>query len=220
MTTPPMTTPTMTAPGGPAPTPRPGVAGPVADIYAGFWRRVFAYLIDSALLVLASSMVMTLATAHPTGSVGALVIMDAVWTLIVLFLSALYPILMECSPLQATVGKLVAGIKVTDLQGARISFGRSFWRTSAHILSELTLGIGLVMCVFTRYRQCLHDRLAGTLVVRRQYSPAEIATAGPAREVGVAAITLIVVGVLLVAMFGLGVLAGILVPLYQGYVLG
>ncbi|MBV8740688.1 MAG: RDD family protein [Sinobacteraceae bacterium] len=210
----------MTAPSVPAPTPQPRTAGPGLDIYAGFWRRVFAYLIDSAVLVLASSAIMTLATANPTGSVGALVITDAIWSLIVLFLSSLYPILMECSPLQATVGKLVAGLKVTDLQGARISFGRSFWRTSAHILSELTLGIGLVMCIFTRYRQCLHDRLAGTLVVRRQYSPLEIATAGPAPEVSVAAITLIVVGVLLVAMFGLGVLAGILVPLYQSYVLG
>lgn len=210
----------MTPPSIPAPTPQQRPAGPIVNIYAGFWRRVFAYLIDSALLVLASSAVMTLATANPTGSVGALVITDAIWTLIVLFLSSLYPILMECSPLQATVGKLLAGLKVTDLQGARISFGRSFWRTSAHILSELTLGIGLVMCVFTRYRQCLHDRLAGTLVVRRQYSAAEIATAGPAPEVSVAVITLIVVGVLLVAMFGLGVLAGILVPLYQSYVLG
>src|SRR4051794_30209317 len=45
--------------------------------------------------------------------------------------------LMESSPLQATPGKAVVGIRVTDLAGDRISFGRSAVRQAAKLLSAL-----------------------------------------------------------------------------------
>ena len=41
--------------------------------------------------------------------------------------------------------------------------------------------MGYVMAAFTRRRQCLHDFIAGTLVVRAKYSAAEIQLAPPAR---------------------------------------
>ena len=45
-------------------------------------------------------------------------------------------------------------------------FGRANRRYWAKLLSSLTLGIGFVMAIFTERRQTLHDRIAGTLVLR------------------------------------------------------
>ena len=77
----------------------------------------------------------------------------------------LYSALLESSPNQATVGKMALGIKVTDLDGERISFGRATGRHFGKILSFLILCIGYLMVAFTERKQGLHDLMAGTLVV-------------------------------------------------------
>lgn len=78
----------------------------------------------------------------------------------------LYHALMESSAKQATLGRMALGIRVTDLNGNRIGFGRATGRYFAKILSALILGIGFLMAAFTAKKQALHDIPAGTLVVR------------------------------------------------------
>jgi len=79
----------------------------------------------------------------------------------------LYFALMESSAWQATVGKRVLGLYVTDLQGRRISFGRASGRYFAKIISNFTLLIGYVMAGFTAKKQALHDMIAGCLVLKK-----------------------------------------------------
>jgi uncharacterized RDD family membrane protein YckC len=79
----------------------------------------------------------------------------------------LYFTLLEASPWQATVGKVALGIRVTDLAGARIGWGRANARYFGKILSSLILGIGYLMAAFTERKQALHDMVAATLVVRK-----------------------------------------------------
>ena len=78
-----------------------------------------------------------------------------------------YSAAMESSKLQATLGKRAMSIKVTDVDGRRISFGRALARFSGKILSYLTFWIGFIMAGFTEKRQGLHDMIAGTLVTCR-----------------------------------------------------
>ena len=78
----------------------------------------------------------------------------------------IYHIVMECSPKQGTYGKQILKIRVTDMQGERIGFGQSFSRNLAKILSVLTLFIGYLYSFFNSKQQCLHDVVAGTLVVK------------------------------------------------------
>lgn len=82
-------------------------------------------------------------------------------------LAVLFPYfaVLESSPLQATVGKWLLGIKVTDLTGKRISFARAAARFFAKILSGQFLLIGYFIAAFTEKSQALHDLLAATLVV-------------------------------------------------------
>lgn len=78
----------------------------------------------------------------------------------------LYYAYLESSSRQATFGKMLLSVRVTDLEGGRISFGRATGRHFAKYVSAFTLLIGYIMAGFTEKKQALHDMLAGTLVVR------------------------------------------------------
>lgn len=94
----------------------------------------------------------------------------AVFLVIVLIESVmrwLYYSIMESSPIQATVGKLALGIKVTDMDGNKISFLRATGRYFGKIVSRIILGIGYFMAGFTEKKQALHDMMAGCLVIKK-----------------------------------------------------
>ena len=78
----------------------------------------------------------------------------------------LYFALMESSAWQATLGKKVLGLYVTDLEGRRLGFGRATGRYFAKAISNFTLLIGYVIAGFTKKKQALHDIIAGCLVLR------------------------------------------------------
>lgn len=76
----------------------------------------------------------------------------------------LYFAYLESSKNQATLGKMALRIAVTDLQGNRITFARATLRFFAKIVSVLTLFVGFIIIAFTRYKQGLHDMIAGCLM--------------------------------------------------------
>jgi uncharacterized RDD family membrane protein YckC len=82
-------------------------------------------------------------------------------------LSWIYYASMESSSWQATLGKKILGLRVTDLAGNRITFARASGRFFGKILSGMILGIGFLMAGFTARKQALHDILAGCLVLRQ-----------------------------------------------------
>jgi uncharacterized RDD family membrane protein YckC len=121
--------------------------------YARFWERFLAIIIDTIIVAAASGIafVGTFGHALPAGFL-------APW---------LYEAFMMSSEWQATVGKRVMSIVVTDLQGSRISFARATGRHFAKYLSAFLLGIGFVMAAFTSKKQALHDIIAETTVLKR-----------------------------------------------------
>lgn len=163
--------------------------------YAGFWRRFVAYLIDELLIGAVTFIILlpvyiifglgvfafdnfdgyenfsnATFTQYYDDDVkaGFIVAFIFVILLIVAFsiiLQWLYFALMESSKKQATLGKMALGIKVTDLQGNRISFGRATGRYFGKILSGLILNIGYIMAAFTEKKQALHDMMANCLVI-------------------------------------------------------
>ncbi len=86
-------------------------------------------------------------------------------TAIFLLIRWLYFAIMESSSYQATFGKQLLDIKVTDMEGKRISFWRATIRYFAKILSGMIFYLGYLMIGFTEKKQGLHDIIAGTLVV-------------------------------------------------------
>lgn len=77
-----------------------------------------------------------------------------------------YHVVMESSDKQATYGKQLLSIRVTDLEGARINTSKAITRNLGKILSTATLCAGYLMCFFNKKQQCLHDMIADTLVIK------------------------------------------------------
>ena len=159
---------------------------PLAPLaYAGFWLRVAAYLLDALIIGIPVGAVllffvfmmggfhMLLRRRNPYET--AFVPMAAPFlllffsTMIVLFaLQWLYFAGLESSARQATLGKSAMSLKVTDLAGNRLSFGRATGRFFAKIVSGMIpLALGYIMAGFTQKKQALHDMIAGTLVLRK-----------------------------------------------------
>ena len=157
--------------------------------YAGFWFRFFAYLIDTLIIVAVSFLLslvlevilrlgfsMSLLTMwdRPSESTEADVfnfarlLSQAVVVFVNFMLQWLYFAFMESSGHRATVGKLACGIVVTDESGVPVTFAQATGRFFSKIfITSATLGIGYLMCVWTKQEQCLHDKIASCLVVKK-----------------------------------------------------
>jgi uncharacterized RDD family membrane protein YckC len=150
------------------------MAVPAAGMrYGGFWIRVVAAIIDTIILrVVVAPIHIIFGGLGLAGMMAGLphvplaILGGGVTFIALLFGSWLYEAFMESSSYQATLGKMIFGLKVTDLNGNRISFERATGRHFAKWLSAAILGIGYLMVGFTERKQGLHDLLAGTLVRR------------------------------------------------------
>jgi len=78
----------------------------------------------------------------------------------------LYNPVLESSEWQGTIGKKIMGIIVVDLYGSRIDFKTALFRYLAKTLSGLILCIGYFMMLFSSRKQCLHDLIVETLVIK------------------------------------------------------
>ncbi|MBX4205062.1 MAG: RDD family protein [Candidatus Doudnabacteria bacterium] len=137
-----------------------------AVVYATFWERFAASFIDGIIILAVTFGVSFLLGVALTKSSGPSPVGNFLG-LMVLVGEWLYFALMESSGRQGTIGKGVMGIKVTDLDHNRVSFGRASGRFFGRMISSLILGIGYLFMLFTEKRQNLHDIMAGTLIVKK-----------------------------------------------------
>ena len=133
------------------------IAAYASHPYGGFWIRVLGWIIDAAIV----GLVFPVAFLAGPGIHG-------IGYGLGLFAGWLYEALLLSSSWQATVGKMVLGLRVTDVQGQPIDFGRATLRHFAKYLSALMFGIGYLMVAFTEKKQGLHDLMAGTVVQKKR----------------------------------------------------
>lgn len=109
---------------------------------------------------------MGLATSEGDGNLELLPAINLGLNGFEILLMWLYYAFLESSSWQGTIGKKAVGLRVTDMNGNRISFGRATGRYFGMILSGVICFIGWIMIAFTEKKQGLHDMLAGTLVLK------------------------------------------------------
>lgn len=127
--------------------------------FGGFWIRLLAYLVDSVIVLML--IILVGGALAFLGEAGALLIPAAC-----LAIPVLYWALMQSSPRQATLGKALLGLKVTDAAGGRLALPRSLAREVCKYISAAPLMIGFLLAGFTKRKQALHDFFVATTVVR------------------------------------------------------
>jgi uncharacterized RDD family membrane protein YckC len=118
--------------------------------YATMRQRTFAFLIDVIILILLDQ-VIDLAPSQIAMALNLVV-------------GLAYPAF-ESSKLQATPGKVVFGLVVTDIDGTRPSYARALARAWSINLSCLPLFYGILLMNRDPRRQTLHDKIANCVVV-------------------------------------------------------
>lgn len=159
-------------------------------MHAGFWKRLGAYAIDSAVIGFAGSVIGTIISfiliplsiipvglaiaidGEDPGAASALLVffsmMLPILAAIPLSLGVwLYYALMESSKVQGTVGKMALGIVVVDEGMNPLSFGQASVRYWSRLVTGVTLGVGYIMAGFTQHKQTIHDMIARTYVVNK-----------------------------------------------------
>jgi len=116
--------------------------------YAGFWKRVAAFVIDFVIIAICSIPVTFIFYAYFSNDEPS--VAERKVQGMGLAFAWLYFALMESSVYQGTIGKMFLGIKVTDLNGNRIGFGRATGRHFGRLLSVLLIFIGYIMVAFTQ----------------------------------------------------------------------
>lgn len=143
-------------------------AVPVVE-YGSFWRRLAAMLLDAIMIGLAMGVItFALDMVVNIRSHSGAAMFNHFINVLQIIVSWAYFALMESSAQQGTFGKVVMGLQVTDLEGRRITLTKATIRYAAKFLSSVILMIGYLMVAFTARKQGLHDKIAGTLVVRNR----------------------------------------------------
>jgi len=134
--------------------------------YATFWQRFAASLLD-ALVLMPIGIVIGIGLFLYFGLDAAeSKLVDALSNIFAIIATWLYYALLESSKKQATWSKRVMKIRVSDLSGQRISFGRATLRYFGSFISSLILFIGYFMMLWTAKKQTLHDLMTGSLVTQ------------------------------------------------------
>ena len=147
--------------------------------YAGFWRRVLAYVIDSVFLtILLVDAVLLVLVLSTLGLVffgpGYLAEREAVFqvsrAVLYFFLPYVLPpiaVILFWVYASATPGKMAIDARIVRADtGERPTKGQFIGRYFAYMLSGLPLGLGFLWIAFDKRKQGWHDKLAGTVVVR------------------------------------------------------
>jgi uncharacterized RDD family membrane protein YckC len=131
-----------------------------AFVYAGFWIRVLALVLDGTILS-----VIQYAILLPTMGLTYALSPSAAVRFSSAGLGFLYTIFFWIR-FGATPGKMILKLKVVTPDGGSLTPGRAVGRYFAQILSALIIGIGFIMAGLDDEKRTLHDRIAGTRVIR------------------------------------------------------
>lgn len=154
----------------------PAPPAPAPVVYGNFFARFFALIVDEFIAFTLAGIawgiffVLSLAVgAISGGSQGAMVagfISFFLGGTVGLITYVLYFVKLETGPSQATFGKRMLGLKITNSTGGRISVGQSLGRLIIKdTFSVMFILLGFIIAAFTEKKQALHDFVASTYVV-------------------------------------------------------
>ena len=152
---------------------------------AGFWRRLFSFIIDNIFIAIItfviSSLVFAILFSIFPDLIGENTISEFTGDTFVSFaemtlldwLSYLGALLIDIAYWTVaigwkgkTVGKMMLGMKVVKIDGSRVGYWRAFGRYWGYVLCYMTFGIGFLVIAFNKQKRGLHDLVCNTMVIK------------------------------------------------------
>lgn len=135
--------------------------------YAGFWRRLVAFVVDAMLLSVIICIMFTFNNAILLNfeSQRHFIPLVAINNILSVLATLAYSIIFWYRRGQ-TPGNILLNIKVLRGDGSHISFGCALLRYLGCVICILTLGIGFLWISFDSRKQGFHDKIAHTVVVK------------------------------------------------------
>ena len=138
-------------------------------IYKGFWIRFVADWLDAIILGIIFQTVNMFLTLQKVQNISDPLSMLSIFSLSfsIKFLMNLTYYVFFNGKYGATPGKMAIGAKIVNTDGSPISYTKAFARFFAEMLSAAILLIGYIMAAFDSQKRALHDRICGTLVIKK-----------------------------------------------------
>lgn len=134
-------------------------------VYAGFWIRVAAALVDTVLLVAIT--LPLLIHFYGASYLQSEQFVQGPMDIIISWVLPAVLVVWFWRAKQATPGKMIFSARIVDATtGAAPSLRQSIGRYLAYFVSTIPLGLGLLWVAFDARKQGWHDKLAGTVVIR------------------------------------------------------
>lgn len=157
--------------------------------YAGFGRRLLAYILDGLLLsALPFSFFILKGYSASQGFSPTL-------TLASLVVSFIYFVLLWVNYNGQTIGKRIFGIKIIAIDNQPLGYTKAILRWIGYYLSMVPFFLGFLWIIWDKEKRGWHDKIAGTKVIVIDPRPKTIQ----------AIITIIIIVVFYTAFFGLSV---------------
>ena len=121
------------------------------QIYAGFWQRFLAGIIDLIILIVIEII---------------LIFIPIIGWILSLFVTWLYFAIQHSSTKQAKFGMRALDIKITDENHDKIGFWRATGNFYLTVISALIIFIGFLMIAFTSRKQGFHNLISRTLCIK------------------------------------------------------
>jgi uncharacterized RDD family membrane protein YckC len=145
--------------------------------YAPHLQRLLAFIIDIILASVLASVILQLTGGAPRANadMSQAEMLQAVqefqetpyvWVVIGVLIT--YYALFQISSWQATPGKKLFGLYVTNLEGERLNLTQSIWRAAVEVGNFIILGgLPAILALFHPHGQTAHDVIARTYVLKR-----------------------------------------------------
>lgn len=141
-----------------------GITPAAEMVFAGFWIRFLAKVIDGIIVAVPGYAVQFGAAALTQGNQKSL--LGVIGGSLLSFLIRMAYSTYLTGRFGATVGKLTCGLRVVTATGGKVSYGLACGRFFAEIVSAMILCIGYIMAAFDEEKRALHDRICNTRVTR------------------------------------------------------
>ena len=136
-------------------------------VYAGFWIRVGASIIDSILILLVIAPILTAIYGREYWVSESFI--QGTWDVLLNYILPAIAIVIFWIYRSATPGKMLLGLTIVDANtGGKPSTGQFIGRYLGYYVSTIPLLLGLIWVGIDKRKQGWHDKLAGTVVIRNK----------------------------------------------------